>query len=45
MSSLSMADRRVLEKHFQMESGYVLNFFDRTFGEFVADWTAGGVQQ
>jgi hypothetical protein len=37
MSALAMADRRVLEKHFQMEGGYVLNFSDRTFGEFVAE--------
>ena len=37
MSSLKMADRRLLEKHFRMEGGYVLNFSDRTFGEFVAE--------
>jgi hypothetical protein len=30
-----MADRQILEKHFGMASGYVLNFSDRTFGEFV----------
>lgn len=35
MSSLSMDDRRNLEKYFGMASGYVLNFSDRTFGEFV----------
>jgi hypothetical protein len=35
MSSLSMADRLIVEKHFGMASGYVLNFSDRTFGEFV----------
>ena len=35
MSSLSMADRQIFEKHFGMASGYVLNFSDRTFGEFV----------
>jgi hypothetical protein len=55
MSSLSMADRRILEKHFQMEGGYVLNFSDRTFGEFVAEaterdihsekYTAGGTSK
>ena len=37
MSSLSMSDRRVLEKLLQMEAGYVLNFSDRTFGEFVSE--------
>lgn len=37
MSSLKMADRRLLEKHFQMKGGYVLNFSDRTFGEFVSE--------
>lgn len=37
MSSLSMADRQILEKHFGMASGYVLNFSDRTFGEFVSE--------
>ena len=39
MSSLFMSDRRVLEKHFQMEAGYVLNFSDRTIGEFVSEVT------
>lgn len=37
MSSLSLADRRHLEKLFGMSGGYVLNFSDRTFGEFVLD--------
>ena len=37
MSSLPMADRRILEKHFGMSGGYVLNFSDRTFGEFVLE--------
>ena len=32
-----MADRRLLENHFHMEGGYVLNFSDRTFGEFVSE--------
>ena len=35
MSSLTMAERQILEKHFGMASGYVLNFSDRTFEEFV----------
>ena len=30
-----MEDRRNLERYFGMSSGYVLNFSDRTFGEFV----------
>lgn len=30
-----MADRRVLEDHFGMGSGWVLNFSDSTFAEFV----------
>ena len=52
MSSLKIAERQVLEQHFGMASGYVLNFSDRTFGEFVheaverkiheAKYTAGG---
>jgi hypothetical protein len=35
MSSLNMADRHNLEKLLGMEAGYVLNFSDRTFGEFI----------
>jgi len=35
MSSLTAADRHVLEKFFNMSGGYILNFNDRTFGEFV----------
>src|SRR5208337_1304206 len=35
MSSLNMADRHNLEKFLRMSSGYVLNFSDRTFGEFI----------
>lgn len=55
MSSLVMADRRLLEKHFQMEGGIPLNFSDRTFGEFVSEavdrdihsekYTAGGTSK
>jgi hypothetical protein len=37
MSSLGTNDKRVLEKLFQMGGGYVLNFSDRTFGEFFRD--------
>jgi len=35
MSSLHMTDKLVLEEYLGMSSGYVLNFSDRTFGEFV----------
>lgn len=35
MSALSIADRHNLEKHFGMSGGYVLNFSDRTFRDFV----------
>ncbi len=34
MSDLTGSDRRALEKLFGMSSGYVLNFSDRTFGDF-----------
>lgn len=37
MSSLSAADKGSLEKLFCMSGGYVLDFLDRTFGEFVLD--------
>lgn len=55
MSSLKIAERQVLEQQFGMASGYVLNFSDRTFGEFVheavgrkiheAKYTAGGTSK
>ena len=35
MSSLTMRDKRVLEDFLGMGSGYVLNFSDRTFSDFV----------
>jgi hypothetical protein len=35
MSSLSTQEKQQLEIFFGMSSGYVLNFTDRTFGEFV----------
>ena len=35
MSSLNMREKRVLEDFLGMGGGYVLNFSDRTFGEFV----------
>jgi len=37
VSSLTITDRRILEKFLKMEAGYVLNFSDRTFGEFVEE--------
>lgn len=37
MSELSMSDRRSLEQFLGMSSGYVLDFSDRTLGEFVFD--------
>ncbi len=38
-----MADRNNLEKHFGMSAGYVLNFSDRTFGEFVFEETGAEI--
>lgn len=35
MSSLTIRDKRVLEDFLEMGSGYILNFSDRTFAEFV----------
>jgi hypothetical protein len=35
LSTFSMPERHNLEKCFGMSGGYVLNFSDRTFGEFV----------
>src|ERR1039458_1158234 len=37
MANLTTNDKQVLEKLFQMGAGYVLNFSDRTFGEFFRD--------
>lgn len=37
MSSLNMRDKRVLEEFLGRGSVYVLNFSDRTFGEFVQE--------
>ncbi|MDO8675235.1 MAG: abortive infection family protein [Candidatus Omnitrophota bacterium] len=39
MSNLSNIEKRKLEKILGMESGYVLNFSNRTFAEFVSDST------
>ena len=37
MSDLSAIEKRKLERAFGMESGYVLNFSNRTFAEFFLD--------
>jgi hypothetical protein len=37
MARLSYLEKRTLETLFQMGAGYVLNFSDRTFAEFMAD--------
>lgn len=39
MSDLSAMEKRKLERAFNMGSGYVLEFSNRTFEEFVADYT------
>ena len=35
MNSLNIRDKRVLENFLKMDSGYVLDFSDRTFGDFM----------
>lgn len=37
MADLTTIEKQILEKLFQMSSGYVLNFSDRTMGEFFRD--------
>lgn len=37
MANLTTAEKQILEKLFQMDGGYVLNFSDRTMGEFFRD--------
>jgi uncharacterized protein (TIGR02391 family) len=37
MANLTTFDKQILEKVFQMNGGYVLNFSDRTMGEFFRD--------
>lgn len=39
MSDLTFIEKSKLEKLFQMDSGYVLDFSNRTFAEFVAEST------
>ncbi|MCB1226500.1 MAG: toll/interleukin-1 receptor domain-containing protein [Verrucomicrobiales bacterium] len=44
MSSLSFTEKRTLENFLQMSGGYVLNFSNRTFGEFVEEITGLNVE-
>lgn len=37
MANLTTNEKQILERLFQMNSGYVLNFSDRTMGEFFRD--------
>ncbi|MCR4334730.1 MAG: TIGR02391 family protein [Patescibacteria group bacterium] len=37
MANLNTIEKQILEKNFQMGGGYVLNFSDRTMGEFFRD--------
>lgn len=39
LSDLTMVEKRVLEEALQMGGGYVLDFSDRTFNEFVSEAT------
>jgi hypothetical protein len=39
MSDLSMMEKRKLERALGMSSGYVLDFCNRTFEEFILDCT------
>lgn len=43
MSNLTNSEKRKFEKFLGMSSGYVLNFSDRTFAEFVADSTGRNI--
>lgn len=43
MSDLSKIEKWKFEKLFDMGSGYVLNFSNRTFEEFILDATGKGI--
>ena len=43
MADLSNLEKRSIEKLFGMGSGYVLNFSNRTFDEFVLDSTGKNI--
>lgn len=45
MASLTGIEKRRLERLFSMESGYVLDFSDRTFGEFFHDYLRLDIDQ
>lgn len=44
MSSLTFIEKRTLESFLQMSGGYVLNFSNRTFGEFVEEITGLNIE-
>lgn len=43
MSDLTVVEKRKLEKFLGMESGYVLDFSNRSFGQFVIDSTGRNI--
>ena len=43
MSDLSFIETKQLEKLFQMGHGYVLDFSNRTFADFVAESTGRNI--
>jgi len=43
MSNLTFTEKRKLEQLLGMKTGYVLDFSDRTFGEFVSDATGRNI--
>ncbi len=45
MANLTMIEKRKLERLFEMGSGYVLDFSNRTFAEFVVDSTGHDIDE
>lgn len=45
MADLSLQDRRYLERMFEMEGGYVLDFSNRTFHDFIYDSTKFNIEE
>jgi hypothetical protein len=43
MSNLTFLEKNKLEEYFGMSSGYVMNFSDRTFREFIFDSVGKGI--
>jgi hypothetical protein len=37
MANINFKDRRIIEKLFEMESGFVLDFSNKTFQDFFID--------